>query len=106
MKIVTKSLGDKYYKQKGHIKDIIGDDRMGAIVVLNSSGGKIKLDQSHLETVIPAIGRKVLILCGPFKGREAILKDLDVDNFCAKLKVEESGDKIKLPYEDFSKVYE
>ena len=106
VKIITKSLGDKYYKQKGHIKEVVGDDRMAAIVVLNSNGAKIKLDQSHLETVIPALGRTVLILSGQYKGQEAILKELDVDNFCAQLKVIESREKINLPYEKFSKLYE
>merc|ERR1712080_705980 len=77
VKIITKSLGDKYYKQKGYVKEIVGDDKMAAIVVLTSSGTKIKLDQSHLETVIPAVGRTVLILSGPLKGKEAVLKDLD-----------------------------
>ena len=106
VKIVTKSLGDKFYKQKGYIKEIVGDDKMAAIIVLNSNGTKVKLDQAHLETVIPAVGRKVVILSGPYRGKHAILKDLDVDNFCARLKVEESGDKISLAYEKFSKLYE
>ena len=106
VKIVTKSLGDKYYKQKGYVKEVVGDDKLAAIVVLISSGTKIKLDQSHLETVIPAIGRKVLILCGTFKGKEAILTFLDVDHYSARLKVTENGEKISLPYEDFSKLYE
>lgn len=106
VKIVTKSLGDKYFKQKGYVKEIVGDDKMAAVVVLISSGTKIKLDQSHLETVIPAVGRTVLILCGRYKGKEAILKTLDVDHFCAKLKVVDNGEKISLPYEDFSKLYE
>lgn len=106
VKIITKSLGDKYYKQKGYVKEVVGEDKMAAVVVLTSSGTKIKLDQSHLETVIPAVGRSVLILTGPLKGKEAILKDLDVDNFCARLKVTETGEKLNFPYEQFSKLYE
>ena len=106
VKIITKSLGDKYYKQKGYIKEVIGEDKMAAVVVLISSGTKIKLDQSHLETVVPALGRKVLILNGQLRGQQAELRDLDVDNFCAKLKVIETGEKLRLPYEDFSKLYE
>jgi len=106
VKIITKSLGDKYYKQKAFIKDIVGEDKMAAIVVLTSNGAKIRLDQSHLETVVPALGRTVLILRGELRGEQAILKDLDVDNFCAKLKVIETGEKLRLPYEDFSKLYE
>ena len=106
VKIITKSLGDKYYKQKGYIKEVIGEDKMAAVVVLISNGTKIKLDQSHLETVVPALGRKVLILNGQLRGQQAELRDLDVDNFCAKLKVIETGEKLRLPYEDFSKLYE
>jgi DNA/RNA-binding protein KIN17 len=106
VKIITKSLGDKYYKQKGYVKEVVGEDKMAAIVVLTSSGTKIKLDQSHLETVIPAVGRTVLILSGPFIGKEAVLKDLDVDNFCARLKITETGEKLSFQYEEFSKLYE
>jgi len=106
VKIITKSLGDKYYKQKAYIKEVIGEDKMAAVVVLISNGTKIKLDQSHLETVVPALGRKVLVLNGQLRGKQAELRDLDVDNFCAKLKVIETGEKLRLPYEDFSKLYE
>ena len=106
VKIITKSLGDKYYKQKGYVKEIVGDDKMAAVVVLVSNGTKMKLDQTHLETVIPAIGRSVLILSGTFKGQEAILKEIDVDNFHARLKVIETGEKLNVPYEDFSKLYD
>ena len=49
VKIVSKSLGEKYYKQKGHVKEIV--DEYCCIVVTNS-GAKIKLDQNHLETVV------------------------------------------------------
>ena len=40
------------------------------------------------------------------RGAEAKLKELDVDNFCAKLKLlDGSGTKITLPYEHFSKLH-
>jgi len=105
VKIVTKSLGEKYYKAKGHIKEVVGDDRMAAVVVLNNGGGKVKLDQSHLETVVPAPDRSVLVLMGKHRGEEAVLKSLDVEKFCAKLKLVETGEKISLPYEHFSKLH-
>jgi len=43
VKIVAKSLGDKYYKQKGHIKDLV-DPYTG--IVVTQSGAKLKLDQN------------------------------------------------------------
>lgn len=101
VKIVAKSLGDKYYKQKGHVKELL--DSYTAIVV-TTSGSKVKLDQDHLETVIPAKGRKVIILKGKWRGHEAVLQEIKVDDFKADLLLE---DKIvTLPYEDFSKKHE
>ena len=102
VKIVTKSLGEKYYKQKGHVKEVV--DKYAAVVSLNS-GGRIKLDQDHLETVVPAIGKKVLVVNGPFRGELGTLKSLDVDNFCAEVVLDEDGGSAKLPYEHFSKLH-
>ena len=41
VKVVTKSLGEKYYKQKGFVKEVVGDDRMGAVVQMINSGSKV-----------------------------------------------------------------
>jgi len=100
VKIITKSLGDKYYKKKGRIVEVIDD--FAAVVVLNESGAKLKLDQEHLETVIPSVGRKVVVLWGKYGGREAVLDNVDTKQFSAELLLE-SGQKLSLPYEQFSK---
>jgi len=102
VKIVAKSLGDKYYKKKGYVKELL-DDYIG-LVVVNESGAKLKLDQEHLETVIPQEGRDVVILAGKHRGATAVLRSLDTSKFCGVLKLD-SGDKISLPYEQFSKKY-
>lgn len=76
------------------------------------SGDKLKLDQNHVETVIPApgkpgsteeqlqlsrlslwphpviecpAGKKVLILNGSYRDTEALLEGIDEKNFCATL---------------------
>lgn len=55
VKIVTKKLGEKYYKKKGVVVQV--KDRYTAIVQLADFGNeKLKMDQTHLETVLPAIG--------------------------------------------------
>merc|ERR1712029_587097 len=103
-KIVTKSLGDKYYKKKGYVKEVIDD--FAALVVMNDTGAKVKLDQAHLETVVPSEGREVIILWGDFQGETAVLKSIDTDKFCASLKLDsgsQKGERLKLPYEQFSK---
>merc|ERR1712029_301750 len=102
VKIITKSLGDKYYKKKGYIKEVIDD--FAALVVMNDTGAKVKLDQDHLETVVPQEGREVVILWGVHQGQTAILKKIDTNNFRATLKLSD-GNKVKLPYEHFSKKY-
>merc|ERR1712150_358796 len=48
VKVVTKSLGDKYYKKKGQVVEVIDDF---AAMVQMSEGGRLRLDQDHLETV-------------------------------------------------------
>ena len=64
VKVVTKSLGDKYYKKKGYVKQVI--DKYCAMVTMLDTGHTLKLDQEHLETVIPAEGKtNILILFRP-----------------------------------------
>ncbi|KFV50778.1 DNA/RNA-binding protein KIN17, partial [Tyto alba] len=60
VKIVTKKLGEKYHKKKAVVKEVI--DKYTAVVKMIDSGDKLKLDQTHLETVIPAPGTAVLLI--------------------------------------------
>ncbi|XP_068590055.1 DNA/RNA-binding protein KIN17 isoform X2 [Cebidichthys violaceus] len=52
VKVVTKRLGEKYHKKKAVITEV--RDKYGAVVKMIDSGDKLKLDQNHVETVIPA----------------------------------------------------
>lgn len=106
VKVVTKSLGDKYYNKKGSIIKIT--DKFCAIVRMNDSGDKLKLDQVHLETVIPAVGRSVKILNGAYCGTVAELVDIDTKNYCVSVKISSgplSGKLVdRIQYEDVSKL--
>ncbi|XP_066448191.1 DNA/RNA-binding protein KIN17 isoform X1 [Eleutherodactylus coqui] len=106
VKIVTKKLGEKYYKKKAVVKEVI--DRYTAVVKLVDSGDKLKLDQTHLETVIPAPGKQVLILNGGYKGNVGVLESIKEKSFSATIIIDSGplkGRKVdSLPYEDFSKV--
>ena len=55
VKVITKDLGAKFYKQKGYIVEVL--DKYRALIRLLDGGQKLKLDQQHLETVVPAAGR-------------------------------------------------
>ncbi|RXG71153.1 DNA/RNA-binding protein KIN17 [Armadillidium vulgare] len=107
VKVITKELGSKYYKEKGVVRDVI--DNYVAIIKLIDCGTKLKLDQVHLETVVPNIGRDVLILSGKYKGMRAILKSIEEHKFSASLEIisEPYTKKIvtEIPYEHFSKLF-
>lgn len=106
VKVMTKSLGEEYYKAKGVIREV--KDRYCAIVKLLEGGKKIKLDQEHLETVIPAIGKLVKIVNGAYRRETATLLNIDERNYCADLEIQcgvLKGRKIKgIEYEDFCKI--
>lgn len=108
VKVITKSLGDEYHKQKGVIREVI--DKYGAVVKLLDSGKKLKLDQKHLETVIPAIGKPVVIVNGAYRGELATLLSLDEKSFSVTVEIEKGllkGRKVEgVQYEDISKLYE
>uniref|UniRef100_A0A3P9IYS7 DNA/RNA-binding protein KIN17 n=1 Tax=Oryzias latipes TaxID=8090 RepID=A0A3P9IYS7_ORYLA len=105
VKVITKKLGEKYHKKKAVVTEV--RDRYGAVVKLIDSGDKLKLDQNHLETVIPAPGKRVLILNGPYRDTEALLEGIDEKNFSAMLTLDAGhlkGRRVTVAYEDFSKL--
>lgn len=107
VKVVTDSLGGKYYKKKGVIVKVI--DKFCAKIRMLDSDNKLKLDQAHLETVIPAVGRLVKVLNGAYIGLKAELIDIDAQNYCVSLKLASgplTGKVIKnVQYEDISKLH-
>uniref|UniRef100_A0A670J8F5 Kin17 DNA and RNA binding protein n=1 Tax=Podarcis muralis TaxID=64176 RepID=A0A670J8F5_PODMU len=86
VKIITKKLGEKYHKKKAVVKEVI--DKYTAVVKVIDSGDKLKLDQTHLETVIPAPGKKVLVLNGGYRGNEATLESIHEKKFSATILIE------------------
>lgn len=108
VKIVTKSLSEKYYKSKGTVQEIIDSDCFVGKVKLSSpeevKGHVIKIDQEHLETVIPAIGGNVMILKGKHRGKIGVLKKVRIDDFCADIELKDDDKLLKrVSYEEFCK---
>lgn len=108
VKIVTKSLGEKYYKAKGVVREVM--DKYAAKVKLLETGEKLKLDQSHLETVIPQPGKEVLVVNGAYRGSRATLTSVDERNFCVSIEIASGTLKGRVlnnvEYEDISKLYD
>lgn len=107
VKLITKSLGDKYYKQKGVVVEVI--EKYRAKIKLLETGEKVKIDQAHVETVIPAVGKLVRVLNGAYRGSKASLLSLDQDNFCVTIEIAAGplkGRVVKnVQYEDVSKLF-
>merc|ERR1712013_895720 len=64
-----------------------------------------RLDQDHLETVVPQVGREVVVLWGKYEGKAGVLRCIDTASFSASIRLH-SGEKVKLPYEQFSKAHD
>lgn len=108
VKLITKSLGDRFYKEKAVVVEVM--DKYRAKIKLLETGEKVKIDQTHVETVIPAIGKMVRVLNGGYRGSKAMLLQLDESNFCVSLEIASGpikGRKLHgIPYEDISKIYQ
>lgn len=107
VKMKTKTLGDKYHKKKGIVKEV--NDKYTAAVKMIESGDKLALDQTHLETIIPAPGKRILALKGSYRGHEGTLESINEKTFSATIVIEETGPlkgrRVEgIPYEDFSKL--
>lgn len=108
VRIVSKKT--KFYRRKAVITKVV-DKFTAKLEVLDSGADKndgghiIKLDQKYLESVIPSIGKSVLILNGPGRGMVAELVETDKKKFRGKLKLIDSGIILKkVDFEDFSKI--
>ena len=68
----------------------------------------IKLDQDELETVIPQVGGRVLVVNGAYRGAEAKLVAINVEQFSTSLQVlsgAHAGRTIEgIEYEDVCKL--
>lgn len=106
VKVITNSLGKKYYKAKGVVQ-IVENNNFVAKLKLKTpeevSGHILRLDQEHLETVIPAIDKKVVILWGKHKGKQAIVKKLHIERYCIDVQLEKDKVIETFPYEQVCK---
>ncbi|KOX73536.1 DNA/RNA-binding protein KIN17 [Melipona quadrifasciata] len=107
VKVVTKTLGNKYYKSKGVIQSVENSNFVGKVKLKSPEEVEnhiIKLDQEYLETVIPAIGKQVVILWGKYKGMKGMVHKLHVESYSIDVKLEGNDTIVKdLPYEQICK---
>lgn len=107
VKVIHQKLGEKYYKRKGVIEEV--QDLYTAVVRMLDTNDKLKIDQTHLETVIPMIGKELMVVNGAYRGCKAILESVDMKNYCVCVKISQGPSRGRLidqlAYEDVSKLY-
>lgn len=86
VKIVTSKLGEKYHKKKGVVVDV-ADTYTGVVRLLDPPNSTLKIDQAHLETVLPAIGKQVLVVNGAYRGETATLDEINEKDFSARITI-------------------
>jgi len=105
VKVVTAKLGEKYYRKKGVVVDIV--DKYSGVIRMLDSGDRIRVDEAHLETVIPALGKPVLVLCGEHRGQTALLESINEAQFCCSVRLQSGQSKGQIvhsvQYEHISK---
>jgi len=108
VKIITSKLGEKYSKKKAIITKV--ENRYQAVIKMIDTNDKIRVDQAHVETVIPAVGKKVLIVNGAYRGQVATLDNIHQDTFSVDVTIlmgSMIGTRLKnMVYEDVSKLAE
>lgn len=106
VKVVTPKLGEKYFKKKGVIVKV--EERYQGVVKMIDTNDKIRLDQAHLETVIPAIGKTVLVVNGAHRGEKARLEEIHTDKYSVDVTIISgfrNGNRVNdIAYEDVSKL--
>ena len=107
VKVRTDKLGDKYCEKKGVVIEV--EDRFVALVSMTDSGDVIRMDQLYLETVIPNIGREVLVVNGANRGHKGRVLRVSPDRFSVDIEMLEgalTGTEVKgLEYEDVCKLF-
>eukprot|EP01134_Creolimax_fragrantissima_P000467 CFRG0467T1 len=103
VKVINRKLaGGRYHKAKGEIIRV--HDKYVAEIEMLDTGDVIKIDQAHLETVIPQIGGTVIVLNGKYQGERGMLESVDTDKFSASIRLKDVSLTIgDVQYEDFCK---
>ena len=91
----------RYYKKKGLVFDVHNGGAVGDVELLDESGDAVRLASSALETVLPQVGGKVVVVRGPLRSHKGELLELIVEQFAASVRVD--GKVVSLPYEDICK---
>jgi G patch domain/KOW motif-containing protein len=105
VKVQSKRFRDgKFYCKKGVVEDIVSGTRCA---VRFDDGIVIDdLDQSDLETVIPPIGGRIMVVRGADIGARGIIKEKDNSREVVYVQIEDELDILKFKMDDISEYVE
>jgi len=106
VKVVSPSLKEHgYWKKKGVVVKVSDGGFLAEIEMLNS-GDVVRVDQAELETVVPGVGKAVMVVKGRHRGKQGTLKSIDEARYGALIGglSADQGADVFLEYEDFSKL--
>lgn len=106
LRVISKDYrGGKYYQEVGYVNDIL-DSRSFSFIM--KSGELFEdLEERQLETVMPKVGEKVLILKGQHRGIIGVLKERNKKENSVLVKIEENQiEFIKMTQDDCSSYHE
>jgi len=94
--------GGKFYRKKGRIEKV--HDKHVADVRMLEGAALIRIEQEMLETVIPNMGKQVLVVKGAHKGSFAKMIAVDFEQFAVSVTLDD-GTKVEgLGYDEVCKV--
>ncbi|CAE7253325.1 Kin [Symbiodinium sp. KB8] len=79
--------GGKYYRKKGKVEKV--RKQFTADIRMVESRDLIRLDQEMLETVIPNLGKPVMVVKGQYKGKKGHMRTVDLEAFCVTVQLED-----------------
>jgi len=105
VKVMNQELaGGKYHRKKGKVEKV--RNQFSADIRMVETKDLIRLDQEMLETVIPNVGKVVLVVKGSHKGKKATMRAVDFEGFCVSVELEDGTLMEGLRYDEVCKVEE
>ena len=105
VRVVVKDLGTEFYNKKATVEKLV--DEYGAVIRMIDTGARVKVDETHLETVVPREGSRVAVLRGVYRGRKATIAEVDADREKVSVRVDNAsvgGRTVTLSFDDVSKL--
>lgn len=101
VRVVTKKLSSRQYKQKGLVLDVTHG---GAYATLQMNDGQLldRVPERYLETALPKVGGKAIILTGRHKLQKGKLLERNSDTGKGVIQVYEDMNVVKLSLDDMA----